>query len=110
MIALSGVLENLVGFQVEETQTHSAMAHDALEMADTAATAILLGGVQRNHGVAAFPNPVAGGIDTEADAVAERPDSNQAVELIAPRREASRDDVGVVVEKHRRVYVGVAQL
>src|SRR5438105_15893573 len=90
-------LENLVRFHVEKAQSHGAMAHDAFQMAPSAAAAILLVRVEGNHGMAALPHAFDLRIQAEADSVAQRPYPDQPVEVPPTRRQSRGDNIGVVV-------------
>ena len=48
--------EDLFGFHVEEAKAHGAMAHDAFDVAASAAAAEVLLLVERDDGVAALPH------------------------------------------------------
>ena len=74
------------------------MAHEAFEVSDASAAAELFLGVERDDGMSAFEGAGRIGIAAEADAVAERPDADDFVELVAGGGEAGGGGVGIVEE------------
>ena len=91
-----GGFEDLFGFHVEEAQAHGAVAHDAFHVAASAAAAEALFVVERDDGVAALPDAMGERVATVADADAEGPDADHAVELAVRGGEAGGHAVGVV--------------
>src|SRR5216683_915479 len=77
------------------------MAEEAFKMAASAASAEILFGVERDHGVAAFPNTFAPGIAPKAYAVAKRPDANELLQLAARGGDSRGHSVGIVEDAHR---------
>ncbi len=102
LVPFPRILEHLVRLHIQEAQPHGAVAHDALQMAHAAAAAIALARIQRHHHVAAFPNSFAPRINAKADAVAERPDANEAVQISVRCGQPGGQNVGVVVDVNRR--------
>ena len=95
-IAFFGMRENFFGLEVEEAHAHGAIAHDALKMADAAAAAEALLGIESDGDVAAFPNALDVGPATVANAVANGPDAGELVELTAGGGDTGSDGIGVV--------------
>src|SRR5713101_3458030 len=77
------------------------MAEEAFKMAASAASAEIFLGVERDHGVAAFPNTFAPGIAPKAYAVAERPDANELLKFAARGGDSRCHGVGIVEDAHR---------
>src|SRR5580692_3796542 len=94
-ITALGIFENFFRLKVEKTKAHGAMAHDALQMPASAAAAVFFSGIERDHHVAAFPDAFVPGINAEADAVTEGPDTGKPVELSARGGQARGYNVGV---------------
>ena len=78
------------------------MAHDAFQMAHAAAAAVAFARIEGDNHMAALPNSGRRRIDAEADAVAERPDADEAVQMPMRRSQTGRENIGVVVDKNRR--------
>src|SRR5437764_5356382 len=97
LVAGLGLLKNLVRFEVEKTQPHGAVSHNAFEMSHAAAPAVFFTRIERHHRVAAFPDTIAIRIHAEADAMSERPDAHVPVELTAPGGQSRRDHIGGIV-------------
>ena len=109
LVALLRILEHFVRLHVQEAQAHGALAHDAFQMAHAAAAAIAFARIERHHHVAAFPDAFAPRINSKADAVAERPDANEAVQISVRGGQAGRQHVGVVVDVNRRSDAAIPQ-
>ncbi len=88
-----------------------------------AAAAIAFARIERHHHVAAFPNSFASRVDSKADTVAESPDADEPIQMSVRCRKTRGQDVGVVVDVHRRgdsvfaqrlhqqlLYIGALQL
>src|ERR1700733_315065 len=78
-------------------------------MADAAAATIAFARIERDHHVAASPTSFAPWINAEADAIAERPDADELVQVPMRCGQASGQNVGVVVHVDRRVDSYVPQ-
>src|SRR3978361_936945 len=77
-----GGFENFCSLHIEEAQAHGTMTHDAFEMAATTAAAVVLLVVKGDDGVAALPYSFSEGVYAVADAGANGPHANKAVELV----------------------------
>src|SRR5580704_3908750 len=73
LVAFPRVLKYLIGLHVQKAEAHRAVPHDALQMPNPSAAAIAFARIQRDHYVAAFPDPWTGRINSKADAVAQSP-------------------------------------
>ena len=82
-IAGPGEGKYLFRFEVKEAHAHSAVAHDAFQVAHATAAAIALLGVQGYGDVAALPNAFHVGPAPVADAVADGPHPGEPVQLPA---------------------------
>ena len=100
-VPVGGVRENLFGLEIQKAHPHRAVPEDALEVATAAAATEIFFGIQRHHGVAAFPNSFGPRIAAEADAVAEGPHTNESMKLVTRRRDARSHGVGVVENPNR---------
>jgi hypothetical protein len=85
------------------------MAHDALDMAASAAAAVIFLVVERDDGVSALPDALGEGVAAVAYASAERPDADERVQLADRGGEAGGDSVGVVEDVDEGVEALVAQ-
>jgi len=92
-----------------ETPDACALAHDALQVADAAAAAIAFAAIERHHYVAPFPDSFASRINSKADAIAERPHSNEAIQNSVRGRQAGSQYVGVVVDVNGSGDAAIAQ-
>src|ERR1700722_14768330 len=101
LVALLRMGKHFFRLEDEEAQAHGAVAHDAFEMADAAATAELLLGIEADGDMAAFPDAIDIGPAAIPDAVAKGPDAGQFVELAARRCYSCGDGVGVVGDVDR---------
>src|ERR1700693_2043443 len=77
------VLENLFRLEVEKTKAHGTVPHAAFQMSSSSAAAVFLARIERDLHVAALPDTFVPGIDAEADAVTERPDADEPIQLTA---------------------------
>src|SRR4051812_37337664 len=78
VIPLMGAFEDLVGFQIEEAQPHRALAHNAFQVALTAASAEHFFRIERDDDMAAFPDTLHCRITPEPNTRAERPNADGA--------------------------------
>ena len=96
LVALFCLGEDFFRFEVEEAHAHGAVAHDAFEMADAAAAAVALFGVEGDGDVAALPDAFYVGPAAVADAVADGPDAGELFQAAVGGGDAGGDGVGVV--------------
>src|SRR6266568_3377783 len=99
-IALLGVRKNFFRFEVEKAHAHGAVAHDAFEVAYSAAAAEAFLGVEGHGDVAALPDTFDIGPAPVADAVADGPHTGELIELASGRGHAGGDGVSVVGDMH----------
>src|SRR5271170_5301396 len=103
------VFENFIRLQVQKTEPHGSMPHDAFQMPTAAAAAVLFARIERDHHVATFPDAFVRRVDAEADAVPEGPYADQPVELPARGRQARGNYIGIVEDVNRSVQARLAQ-
>src|SRR5712671_2715734 len=101
LVAFHRLLKYLLRLQVHETQPHSAVAQNALQMPQAAAAAEPLLGIERDHAMAGLPDAVDAGIAAESEARAKRPYANHFTELIPRGCYAGSQRVGVVEDQNR---------
>src|SRR6202000_1915986 len=89
-------LKYFLGLHIEETQAHRAMPHDPFEVTDSTAAAVTFLRVQRYNHMARFPDAVGVRIPSEADAVAQVPDTHRAIHRVARGGNACREGIGIV--------------
>src|ERR1700742_2900338 len=80
--------EDFFRLHIEEAQAHGPVAHDAFEVASAAATAVSFFGVECDHHVAAFPYAFGIREASKANAIAQRPDPDEAIEAPLRHRNA----------------------
>src|SRR5205085_12606765 len=102
-VARARVREDLFGFEVEKAPAHRAMAHHAFEMARAAAVAKALFRIERDDRVPALPDALRLRVAPEADAAADRPDANNAIEMTERHRDTGCHCIGVIQIGHRRI-------
>ena len=86
------------------------MAHDAFDVAEPSAAAVVLALVEGDDGVAAFPHAGREGIAAVADADAKGPDADEVVEFSGGGGEPGGYAVGIVEQADGSGDVVVAQL
>src|SRR5579863_10119713 len=104
-----GVFENLFRLQIEKTEAHGAVTHDAFQMPAASAAAVFFARIERHYYVSAFPDAFVPGIDAEADAVAEGPDADKPVQLAARGSEARGHHIGIVIDVNGSIQTVFAQ-
>src|SRR5262252_4674761 len=100
-VAASSIGEYFLGLKIQEAQPYRAIAKDSLQMSPAAAAAVILLGVQSNHGMAALPGALAPRIPAETYAVAQRPDAAQLATCAAGCGNAGGSGVRVVENTNR---------
>jgi hypothetical protein len=80
LVALLCVGKNLFRLEIEEAHAHGAVAHDAFKVADAAAAAVALFGVEGDGDVPALPHAFNVRPAAVADAVADGPDAGELFE------------------------------
>src|SRR5260370_9593720 len=93
LVALRRLLEYLLRLHIHETQPHGAVAQNALQMPQAAASTEPLLGIERDHAMAGLPDAVDAGIAAESQPRAERPYANHLAALISPGRDAASQPV-----------------
>ena len=88
LVAFHRLLEYLLRLHIHETQPHGAVAQNALQMPQAAASAEPLFGIKRDHAMAGLPDAVDAGIAAESEPRAERPYAYHFAELISRGRDA----------------------
>src|ERR1035437_7656385 len=95
---------------IQKAQTHRPMPHDALQMASPPAPAEVLLVVQRDYGVATFPNALRPRIAPIPDADSKRPNAHHGIQLPMQRGDAGGEAIRVVDDRHRRLNSLAAKL
>ena len=102
-IALTGVGENLIRLEIQESQAHGAIAHDAFQMTNSSATAITLLGVESDNCMSTFPNPVGVRPAAVTNSIAECPDANKSIQMSTRSGQTRGDGIGVVQDVNGRL-------
>ena len=109
VISVAGGDEDFLWLHIQKSQAHGAVAHDAFEVSDAAATAVALLGVERDDHVARLPDAVVVRMAAVADAVTEVPDAHEVVHGFVGGGDAGGQRVGIVDGDDRHIdAVGLA--